>query len=163
MKKPSKMEFILTEFKKRNIFLSDLTELVLEGQKDYISDLTKMEVNKAIIGFLNKREVQHSLITAFSIDNMAMSKNLPEPFQSIIEEDSPWYGIDETIALETAALGGSIGTSNFGYLDKLKPGVIGKMNDAQKRGHFITTMLDDQLCAIVAACEGKLAQNNKHR
>lgn len=162
MKKPSKMEYILTEFRIRNIFLSDLTKLVLKGQKDYIPDLTKMEVNNAILGFLNKREVQHSLLTALAIDNLAMENKLPEPFQSIIEEDSPWYGVDETIALETAGLGGSIATSNFGLLDKIKPGIIGKMNDSQKNGKFITTMLDDQLSAIVAACEGKLAHNMRN-
>lgn len=163
MNKPTKIEYILTEFKKRNIYISDLSDLVLEGQNKYIPDLTRQEANLAIIGVLNKREVQHSLLTALAIDNLAMANSLPEPLQSIIEEDSPWYGIDETIAIETASLGGSIATSNFGSLDKDKPGIIGVMNNAQKEGLFITTMLDDQLCAIVAFAEGKLAQNNKHR
>lgn len=161
-KMPTKLEYIFNEFKKRDIEIKDLAILVLEGQKPYIKDLDINEAIDSIMSFISKREVQHSLLTAFAIDNLAIDNKLPEPLQSIISEDSPFYGIDETLAIETASLAGSIATSNFGYLDKSKPGIIGKVNDDQQKGGMISTMLDDQLCAIVAAAESKLAHNHRH-
>ena len=154
---PTKMEYILSEFKRRDIELKDLAILVLEGQKKYLKSITIDDAMESVEKSINKREIQHSLLTALAIDNLAMENKLPEPFQSIIEEDAPLYGVDETIAMEASALGGSISSAAFGYLDNTKPGIIGKMNDGQKKGSFITTMLDDQLSALVAVSEAKLA------
>lgn len=54
---------------------------------------------------------------------------------------------------------GSIAYTNFGYIDKVKPGIIGELNDID---HDIAcnTFLDDIVGAIAAAAASKLAHHN---
>ena len=49
---------------------------------------------------------------------------LSEPLQDIVKRDEGLYGIDEVIALSIVNVYGSIGFTNFGYIDKLKPGIL---------------------------------------
>ena len=54
---------------------------------------------------------------------------LSEPLQDIVKRDEGLYGIDEVIALSIVNVYGSIGFTNFGYIDKLKPGILEYLND----------------------------------
>jgi len=62
---------------------------------------------------------------------------------------------------------GSIGWTNAGYLDKLKPGIIGEVDKIGKNDpELCSTFLDDQLGVIVAVSAAKIAsdtqKNKKH-
>ena len=81
----------------------------------------------------------------------------------MIEEDNPLYGVDEAIAIVSSLMYGTISNSNWGYLDKSKPGIVGYLNDLQKKanGH-VTTMTDDMISMIIAGAEAKVSHNNRH-
>ena len=73
--------------------------------------------------------MQYTLYTGIALDELAEKKLLPEPLQSIMEQDEPLYGVDETMALGVTSIYGMIGLTSFGYLDKEKIGVIEILNE----------------------------------
>lgn len=155
----SKTEYINKRFADLGITELGMAEIVVSEQAKYNPELTIEMALHAVQRVLAKREVQHSLVTALSIDELADKKMLPEPLQSIIDDDNPQYGVDESIALMTSMLYGTISASNWGHLDKNKPGIIGKLNDLQKTGGKTTTMTDDMISMIISSAEGKVSQN----
>lgn len=50
---------------------------------------------------------------------------------------------------------GSIGFTNFGYIDKVKPGILKELNEP--REGVVHTFLDDIVGAIAAAASSRLA------
>lgn len=97
---------------------------------------------------LSKREVQNALITGIELDVLAEKGMLSEPLQDIVKRDEGLYGIDEVIALSIVNVYGSIGFTNFGYIDKLKPGILEYLND--KSTGKVHTFLDDIVGGIAA-------------
>lgn len=67
------------------------------------------------------------------------------------------YGIDEVLGLGIANIYGTIGTTSFGYLDKEKVGVIGKLND--NKINKVNTFMDDLVAGIASAAAAKIAHN----
>ena len=88
---------------------------------------------------------------------MAEKKLLPEPLQTIVESDEGLFGIDEIIPLSIVNVYGTIGLTNYGYLDKEKLGVISKL-DKMKNGS-VHTFLDDLVAAIAAAAASRIAHS----
>ncbi|NLL74840.1 MAG: phosphatidylglycerophosphatase A, partial [Erysipelothrix sp.] len=62
------------------------------------------------------------------------------------------------VAYGICNLYGSIALTNFGYIDRVKPGIIGELND--KSSGMCHTFLDDIVGAIAAASASKLAHTN---
>lgn len=155
----SKMDYINKRFEELGISRFELAQEALKEQQAHNPWLTLEDAYEAIEGVIRKREVQHALVTALAIDELADKHMLPEPFQDIIQDDNPLFGVDEVIASETAGLFGSIAKTNFGYLDRAKTDLAKKLNDEQKMGGHITTMTDDLVSAIIAAAEGKVAHS----
>ena len=85
---------------------------------------------------------------------------LDEPLQSIVEKDEGLYGIDEILPLGITNLYGSIGLTNFGYLDKEKIGIIKELDERKKTGREVTTFADDIVAAIAAAAASRVAHMN---
>ena len=75
--------------------------------------------------------------------------------------DEALFGIDEILALSIVNLYGSIGFTNYGYIDKVKPGIV-KNLDSQVDGHC-NTFLDDLVGAVAAAAAGRIAHNTPNR
>ena len=75
--------------------------------------------------------------------------------------DESLYGIDEILAFSIVNLYGSIGFTNYGYIDKVKPGILKELNSHD--GVHVHTFLDDIVGAIAAAAARKLAHNEPHR
>ncbi len=73
----------------------------------------------------------------------------------MIENDEPLYGCDEILALSIVNVFGSIGLTNFGYIDKMKPGILEVLND--KTGKQKNTFLDDIVGAIAASASSRIA------
>lgn len=141
----------------RGVTLDDLAELVMFLQKDYYPGLTKDICIHHIEKVLSKREVQNAIITGIQLDLLAESKQLMEPLQSIIFNDEGLYGVDEIVALSIVNVYGSIGFTNYGYIDKVKPGILKRLND--KHDHQNHTFLDDIVGAIAAAASSRLAHS----
>ena len=140
------------------VSLDDIADIVLSLQNKYIPNLNKEECLESIAAVLKKREVQNAIITGIELDKLAEQELLSEPLLTILMKDEGLYGIDEILALSIVNLYGSIGFTNYGYLDKIKPGVIAKLNE--KDGKQCHTFLDDIVAAIAAAAASRLAHND---
>lgn len=146
--------------KRRGVELEDIAECVMFLQQEYYPDLTKEQCVQVIREVLNKREVQHALLTGICLDIASEEQVLEDDdLQLILMQDSPLYGLDEVLAYGICNLYGSIALTNYGYIDKQKPGIIARLNENHK--DTCNTFLDDIVGAIAAASAGKLAHNMK--
>lgn len=139
----------------RGVKIEDIAELVMYLQKDYHENLQMEECIFNVQRVLSKREVQNAILTGVQLDLLAEQKLLEEPLQTIIEKDEGLYGVDETLALSIVNVYGSIGFTNYGYVDKHKPGILNYLND--KTTGKVNTFLDDIVGAIAAAASSRLA------
>lgn len=139
----------------RGVTLEEIAEVVYEIQKGYYDSLPLEECLESVEAVVKKREVQNAILTGLALDMLAEEKKLPEPLQSIVAGDDFLFGVDEIVALSITNIYGSIGLTNFGYLDKTKPLVIGRLN-THKNGSC-HTFLDDLVSAIAAAAASRIA------
>lgn len=151
----------ITCLRDRGVTMSDLVELVMFLQSDYYPDLTRTECKHHIEKVLAKREVQNAILTGIQLDRLAERRELMPLLQEMIANDESLYGIDEIMAFSVVNVYGSIGFTNYGYIDKAKPGILKKLND-QRDGN-IHTFLDDIVGAIAAAASSRLAHSRKSR
>lgn len=148
-------EAALESMSKRGVELEDIAQIVYDLQVDYLPELTIEICWDSLNVVLSKREVLHSVLTGIAIDELAEKNLLPEPIQSIIASDEGLYGVDEILALSITNIHGSIGLTNFGYLDKVKPGIIRQI-DADKEDEC-HTFLDDLIASLAAAAASRIA------
>ncbi|WP_227937466.1 phosphatidylglycerophosphatase A family protein [Alkalihalobacillus deserti] len=141
----------------RGVTLDDIAELVYFLQVKYHPDLQLEVCKENVDKVLRKREVQNAVITGIQLDVLAEKKLLDEPLQNIIDRDESLYGVDEIIALSIVNVYGSIGFTNYGYIDKQKPGILERLND--KSTGECHTFLDDIVGAIAAAASSRLAHS----
>ncbi len=139
----------------RGVKIEDIAELVMYLQNEYHENLQMEECIYNVERVLSKREVQNAILSGIQFDILAEKKLLAEPLQSIIETDEGLYGVDETLALSIVNVYGSIGFTNYGYVDKKKPGILKELND--KSTGKVNTFLDDIVGAIAAAASSRLA------
>lgn len=139
----------------RGVTVDQIAELVYFLQVKYVPDLDIEHCKHNVNRVLKKREIQNAIITGIQLDILAEEKKLISPLQEIIKEDEGLYGVDEIIALSIVNVYGSIGFTNYGYIDKLKPGILEKLND--KSSGKCNTFLDDIVGAIAAAASSRLA------
>ncbi|WP_077327756.1 phosphatidylglycerophosphatase A family protein [Virgibacillus siamensis] len=142
----------------RGVTLHDIAELVYYLQAKYHEDLTMDECLHNVDRVLTKREVQNAILTGIQLDTLAEKNMLDRPLQQTIETDESLYGIDEIIAFSIVNVYGSIGFTNYGYIDKQKPGILEKLND--KSSGECHTFLDDIVGAIAAAASSRLAHGS---
>lgn len=150
-------ETCINLLQERGVSLEDLGELVYFLQEKYIPNLDMQTCLHNIDRVLSKREVQNAILTGIHLDMLAEKNQLTEPLQSIIREDESLYGVDEIMALAIVNVYGSIGFTNYGYIDKLKPGILKELNNASNgKCH---TFLDDIVGAIAASAASRLAHS----
>ena len=139
----------------RGVKTKEIAELVYFLQKDYHTDLKIEDCLHNVERVISKREVQNAILTGIQLDILAEKGMLEEPLQSIIGSDEGLYGVDEILAFSIVNVYGSIGFTNYGYIDKLKPGILKDLND--KSSGKCHTFLDDIVGAIAAAASSRLA------
>ncbi|OZU88570.1 phosphatidylglycerophosphatase A [Virgibacillus indicus] len=139
----------------RGVTLDDIAELVYYLQSKYHENLSMEDCRHNVDRVLTKREVQNAVLTGIQLDVLAEKKLLEQPLQKTIDTDESLYGVDEIIALSIVNVYGSIGFTNYGYIDKQKPGILKKLND--KSTGKVHTFLDDIVGAIAAAASSRLA------
>ena len=143
----------------RGVTTTHIAELVHFLQKDYVDDLTVEDCIVHVDAVLSKREVQNAILTGIQLDLLAEEGKLIAPLQEMIKNDEGLYGCDEILALSIVNVYGSIGLTNFGYIDKLKPGILVHLND--KDDKQIHTFLDDIVGAIAASAASRLAHRKQ--
>ncbi|RSK28436.1 phosphatidylglycerophosphatase A [Bacillus sp. HMF5848] len=139
----------------RGVTTEDLAKLVYYLQEKYHPSLSMDDCRINVERVLSKREVQNAIITGIQLDILAEKGMLEEPLQSILSKDEGLYGVDEILALSIVNVYGSIGFTNYGYIDKQKPGILAELND--KSSGACHTFLDDIVGAIAAAASSRLA------
>lgn len=160
------MDILGTErmLEKRGVSLRAIEELVMENQKKYIPGLTFKQIETALIGILNKTEVTNIVATALYLDSAIENEDLfSEEFEELADNvrmDKRTFGVDELLALGITNLFGTIATTNYGLMDKDKPGVIGILDqEGKKYLDKVNTFVDDIVGALAAATSAKLAHN----
>jgi len=153
----TKYDVVKKRFKDRGIELIDIAELTCELQRKYVPELSVETCLHHVERVVMKREVQHAVLTGLELDILAEQGKLTEPLASMLNNDYGLYGVDEILALSIVNVYGSIGFTNFGYIDKLKPGIIGRLDEEGKAKGRCNTFLDDIVGAIAAAAASSIA------
>lgn len=152
-------EHCLNLLSEEGVKIDDLVDLVMLLQSQYKPGLTREECESALVRILNKREVQHCIMTGICLDRLTHNNALNDVYlQNAIVSDAGLYGIDEVLAYGICNLYGSIALTNFGYIDKVKPGIIAKLNNVD-HAQACHTFLDDIVGAIVASAAASVAHN----
>lgn len=152
-------EVALEKLKDRGVLLEEIAELVYDLQQPYLKEITMDLCLDNVRAVIRKREVQNAILTGIELDVLTEEGKLSSPLQEIIKEDEGLYGIDEILALSIVNVYGSIGFTNYGYLDKTKPKLIRRLDDHTKSNQT-HTFLDDIVGAIAAAAASRLAHDN---
>jgi len=142
----------------RGVSVLEIADIAYKLQSPYNSTLTKEQCEQSVRAVLSKREVQYALYTGIALDQLAEQGMLPQPLQAIMERDEPLYGVDETLALGITNVYGMIGLTSFGYLDKVKPGILQKLNT---KGKGIHVFLDDLVAGLAAAASARIAHQDE--
>lgn len=148
----------LALLEERGVSLAAIGDLVMFLQAKFIPGLTLADATENVRIVLRKREVQNAVMTGIALDKAAEAKTLEPPLQAIIAEDEGLYGVDEILAFAIVNVYGSIGFTNYGYIDRVKPGILAVLN-AHEPG-VIHTFLDDIVGAIAAAAASRLAHSH---
>ena len=153
----SKYDLVVGRLKERGVDLKDIAELTYDLQIKYVKDLEFSTCLDHVSRVVMKREVQNAILTGLELDILAEKGLLSEPLSTMLLSDYGLYGIDEVLALAIVNVYGSIGFTNFGYVDKMKPGIIKKLDDEGKKEGVCHTFLDDIVGAIAAAAASSIA------
>ena len=97
-------------------------------------------------------------MVGLELDRLATEGKIKEPLESIIMNDSGVFGVDEGIALNIANIYGTIGITNYGFVDREKTGVTKKLDEA--KDGTSNTFIDDIVGAIASAVSAKIAHRN---
>ncbi|MFV0379741.1 MAG: phosphatidylglycerophosphatase A [Anaerorhabdus sp.] len=143
----------------RGVKLADIAECVCILQKKFIPDLTIEDAIEVVDNVLSKREVQHAVLTGINVDILSENHKLvSSELEDILNNDYSLYGVDEVLAYGICNIYGSIALTNFGYVDRVKPGIIEKLNSHE--GGKCHTFLDDIVGALAASAASRLAHSN---
>jgi phosphatidylglycerophosphatase A len=151
-------KLIINKLKDRGVELESISAVVYKLQKPYSSDLTVDECQDAVEHVLEKREVQYTVLTGITLDELAEKGELEEPLAEIIKKDEPLYGVDESLAFAISSIYGTIGFTSFGYLDKNKMGIMKELDTSATN---VNTFLDDLVAGLAAAASAKIAHQKQ--
>ena len=141
----------------RGVAIREIAEVSYGLQKKYLTGITIDDAENAVRAVLHKREAQFAIMTGLEIDRLSEEGAFQGPIAEIIKHDFSLYGVDEILALSVVNVFGSIGLTNFGYLDKSKNGVIREIDEGVRNPAQVNTFFDDLICAIAAAAASKMA------
>ncbi|HAT55156.1 MAG TPA: phosphatidylglycerophosphatase A [Lactobacillus sp.] len=148
-------ELVTAQLAAKNITYKDIAVITKELQKQYLPDVPLSEFEAETQDVLHKREVMNNVMVALELDRLATAHELKEPLESIICNDAGVFGVDEGLALNIANIYGTIGVTNYGYVDKVKEGIIKRLDE--EKGDEVNTFIDDIIGAIAAAVAAKMA------
>lgn len=152
-----KRNIVVERMQERGVELSEIAQITLDLQSPYIPGLDFDTCLDHVERVVRKREVQNAILTGLELDVLAEKDMVSEPLSSMLKDDYGLYGIDEILALAIVNVYGSIGFTNFGYVDKVKPGVMARLDKEGKNKEKCHTFLDDIIGAIAAAAASSIA------
>ncbi len=143
----------------RGVTIEEIANVTLLIQKEYIPELTLEDCVENILKVLEKTEVQNVIFTGLALDMLCEQNLLPDPLDKMVKSDYSLYGVDEILALGIVNVYGSIGFTNFGYVDKVKIGVIKTVDEMGKNTDKCMTFMDDIIGGLAAAAASRIAHN----
>lgn len=151
-------QHILDLLDERHVDLARMAKIAYESQLPYEPDITLEKCKQAILHVLEKREVQNVILTGINLDKMVDDDLVKDEYlNKILNEDSGQYQVDELLSTGCVEVFGGVASSNRGYLDKTKPGIIGEVDG---RKDSCNVFLDDILAAIISSAESYIANKN---
>ena len=152
-----KRDIVVGMLKKRGVELEAIAEITYDLQKPYIPQLTQAMCVEHVERVVMKREVQNAILTGLELDRLTEEGHVSEPLKTMLKDDWGLYGVDEVLALAIVNVYGSIGFTNFGYVDKVKPKIMKTVDELGKADDVCNTFLDDIIGAIAAAAASSIA------
>ena len=152
-------ELVIKKIEDRGVTMKQIGELTYFLQEKYYNHLTVDNCVDNVLAVLRKREVQNAILTGIQLDELAEKGLLDYPLQDMVEKDYSLYGIDEILAFSIVNVYGSIGFTNFGYIDKVKPGVLKELDVKDDTKGVCHTFLDDLIGAVAAAAASRIAHS----
>lgn len=149
-------QLALKKLEQRGVTVKDIAELTMYLQQNY-NKITIEECEKAVLKVIGKHESLHAILIGISLDELAEKDIMDKEINKFVREDNSLFGIDEILALSIVNMHGSIALTNFGYIDKIKPGIIGKIDKLGKSKQGCYTFLDDIIGAIAASAASSIA------
>lgn len=146
--------YVIKELESKGVTTRKIAEIAYDLEHNFLPDYNLEDYEREVVSVLHKREVLNNAMVALNLDNLANQNLLSQPLQEIVEQDSGVFGVDETLATQIANIFGSIGVTNYGFVDRTKPRIIGKLDN--KEG-VVNTFIDDIVGGVASAVAGKLA------
>jgi len=154
-------ELVIKKIEDRGVSLQQIGELTYFLQEKYYATLTVDDCIHHVKAVLKKREVQNAILTGIQLDELAEKGLLDYPLQEMVAKDYSLYGIDEILAFSIVNVYGSIGFTNFGYIDKVKPGILRELDIKDDTKGVCHTFLDDLVGAVAASAASRIAHSGK--
>lgn len=154
-------EVAINKLKDRGVTIDDIAEITMFLQEKYLDNLTIEKCKEYVLSVIDKRESINAILTGIAIDEAVEKGLLDKEVSELIMNDNGLYGIDEILALSIVNVHGSIALTNFGYADKLKPGIIKIIDNKGKQKIECHTFLDDIVAAIAASAASRIAHYEK--
>jgi len=155
------LEITIKKLNDRGVSIDDIAEIAMFLQGEYTPNLTIDKCKEYVLDVISKRESINAILTGIAIDEATEKGLLDKEVTELITDDNGLYGIDEILALSIVNVHGSIALTNFGYADKIKPGVIKIIDNKGKSKKECHTFLDDIVAAIAASAASRIAHYEK--
>ena len=134
-----------------------IKEMALEAKEDQDKHHVKASFEtyiKAIQSQLHKHDVMSCIMTGLAIDRLAEQHKLPDPLQTIVENDLSLYSPDELISISLAQMYSGIAVTNYGARDVHKHALAKRIDESTEH---VNCFLDDIVSAIIAGAEAAVA------
>lgn len=152
-------QYVLDYFANKNVDIDNIAAEAYKLQSEYYDHLDIKTCKHALVEHvLMKREVLLLAVTGLELDQIASQHLLAQPLQQLVQEDDGLYGVDEHIAIGMTEPYGSIATTTYGYLDKVKHGVAKQLDESADATH-VNTFIDDIISALIADTAAYVAHN----
>lgn len=155
-------DFTIKKLEDRGVSITDIAKITMLLQEKYFNNLTLDMCKEYVLKVIEKRECINAILTGIAIDEAAEKGLFDKEINDLITNDNSLYGIDEILALSIVNVHGSIALTNFGYADKVKPGIIKVIDDLGKEKKQCHTFLDDIVSAIAASAASRIAHYEKN-
>lgn len=149
--------FVVSTIANRGVTQNDMAHILQQMTIEFVPEITIQECRSVIEDVMHKRDYLSTAMIMLDLDRLAESHRLSQPLNDIISADAGVFGVDEDLAVSIATLYGPIGVTNFGYLDRVKKGIIKKID---RDASHVNTFLDDLIGATIAAGCGKISHQH---
>lgn len=146
--------YIRKQFAAQGITIKEMAQEAKSDQDKHGVDASLDTYIKAIQNQLHKHDVMSIIMTGIAIDRLAEKNLLPEPLQTIIENDLGLYSTDELLSIALTQMYSGIAVTNYGARDVHKTKLAKRIDESKTH---VNCFLDDIISAIIAGAEAAVA------